>query len=125
MNKSHNIDLVLKHLEGFADIESYIDKIAETAAEDIEWVNSGFAPYHGLEQARQSLRGLGQKFRGIRIENLHVSEDGDKVWTERIDYMLDKDGNTVLTLPCMGIFEIENGRIKSWRDYFDATPLKS
>ena len=28
-------------------------------------------------------------------------------------------GEKAVDLPCLGVFELENGRIKVWRDYFD------
>lgn len=124
MSNSSNKDLVLKHLQGFADIDSYLETLVETVTEDLEWANSGFPTHYGLEQARGALHRLNEKLRGIRIECLSIAEEGNQVLTERIDYMVDKEGNTLLTLPCMGIFTIENGRIKSWRDYFDGSAFK-
>jgi limonene-1,2-epoxide hydrolase len=125
MGHTPNIDLVLRHLEGFGDIERFIDSVGETAAADIEWFNSGFPTYYGLEHTKQGLKGFGSKFRGIRIECVNLAEDGNKVWTERIDYLINFDGTTAMALPCMGIFEIENGRIRHWRDYFDGSIFKS
>jgi limonene-1,2-epoxide hydrolase len=121
---SPNIALVLKHLAGFEDIETYIDTIGDTVTEDLVWFNSGFPTHHGIERAKLALKGFGQKFKGIRIDTLNIAEDGDKVWTERIDYQINKDGSVAFDLPCMGIFEIENGKIKSWRDYFDGEMFK-
>ncbi|HCF6385879.1 TPA: nuclear transport factor 2 family protein [Pseudomonas aeruginosa] len=124
MSDNSNKELVLKHLQGFADIDNYLLTLGETVTEDLEWANSGFPTHHGLEQAHEALHRLNEKLRGIRIECLSIAEDGNQVLTERIDYMVDKEGNTLLTLPCMGIFTIENGRIKSWRDYFDGSAFK-
>jgi limonene-1,2-epoxide hydrolase len=30
-----------------------------------------------------------------------------------------------VTLPIMGVFEIEGGRIKAWREYFDLGPVRA
>ena len=50
---------------------------------------------------------------------------GDRiVMTERVDTMVMKDGRRAST-PIMGVFEIENGKIKVWRDYFDLDMFKS
>ena len=43
--------------------------------------------------------------------------DGNLVMNERTDVMRRKDGAD--PLPVTGVFEIENGKIKAWRDYFD------
>ncbi len=37
--------------------------------------------------------------------------------TERIDRT--KMGDKAVDLPCAGMFELEGGKIKVWRDYFD------
>jgi limonene-1,2-epoxide hydrolase len=42
------------------------------------------------------------------------------VLTERIDHMIDASGKVLLSAPVMGTFEIENGKIAAWRDYFDS-----
>jgi limonene-1,2-epoxide hydrolase len=41
---------------------------------------------------------------------------------ERTDILRRKDGVAV-ELPVMGVFEIVDGRIAAWRDYFDAAML--
>jgi limonene-1,2-epoxide hydrolase len=56
---------------------------------------------------------------GMKIDVLALAETGGKVLTERIDHILDAAGRTLMTVPVMGIFEVENGRITAWRDYFD------
>lgn len=42
---------------------------------------------------------------------------GNVVMNERVD-TLSMGGNEV-ALPVMGVFEIEDGKIRAWRDYFD------
>jgi limonene-1,2-epoxide hydrolase len=56
---------------------------------------------------------------GMRIEVLASAETGNKVLNERIDHLLGADGEPVMTVPVMGIFEIAGGKIVAWRDYFD------
>jgi len=48
---------------------------------------------------------------------LNIAEVGDVVFCERLDRTKTTQGN--VDLPCAGIFEMENGKIKEWRDYFD------
>ena len=36
---------------------------------------------------------------------------------ERLDRT--RSGDKSVELPCVGVFEIEAGKIKTWRDYFD------
>lgn len=44
--------------------------------------------------------------------------DGNVVFNERTDIMRLVNGNRV-ELPVVGVFEIRDGRIAAWRDYFD------
>jgi limonene-1,2-epoxide hydrolase len=42
---------------------------------------------------------------------------GNLVIAERLDRT--RAGDKSVDLPCVGVFEIEGGKIKTWRDYFD------
>jgi limonene-1,2-epoxide hydrolase len=42
---------------------------------------------------------------------------GDFVVAERIDRT--RAGEKTVDLPCVGVFEMADGKIKAWRDYFD------
>lgn len=44
--------------------------------------------------------------------------DGNVVMNERTDVMRRTNGGRV-ELPVMGTFEVRDGRIAAWRDYFD------
>lgn len=52
-----------------------------------------------------------------RFEILGYTVDGDRVWTERIDHFT--FGDRPVSIECMGVFELEGGRIKAVRDYVD------
>ena len=43
---------------------------------------------------------------------------------ERTDVMRRKDGGEI-PLPVMGVFEVVDGRIAAWRDYFDMATITS
>ncbi len=43
---------------------------------------------------------------------------------ERTDVMRRKDGEPI-SLPVTGVFEIEDGKIAAWRDYFDMATITS
>lgn len=51
----------------------------------------------------------------FRIRNLGVADN--RVYTERVDVMGANGHNA--PLPLLGIFEIEDGKIRHWRDYAD------
>lgn len=85
------------------------------------WENVGLITTTGKAEAVGFYDQFGAQtgMAGMRIEVLALAETGDKVLTERIDYILDAAGDAVMTVPVMGIFEVEDGRIAAWRDYFD------
>ena len=53
----------------------------------------------------------------LTIEPLHLAVRGNVVLTERIDTFL--VGDRSAPLPVMGTFELRDGKIAAWRDYFD------
>lgn len=59
----------------------------------------------------------------ITIDMLAIAVTGNKVLTERIDYLRDKSDKVLSTIRVMGIFEVEGDQITAWRDYFDMRPF--
>ena len=55
----------------------------------------------------------------IKVETLRSAANGSVVMNERIDSIVDGDGNVQMALAVMGVFEVEGGKITGWRDYFD------
>jgi limonene-1,2-epoxide hydrolase len=53
----------------------------------------------------------------IEFEVLGIASSGDLVFTERIDRFR-MMGKTV-ALPVAGVFQVRDGKIAAWRDYFD------
>jgi limonene-1,2-epoxide hydrolase len=50
-----------------------------------------------------------------------VATRDNLVFTERVDTFT--VGGKVAPLPVMGIFEIRDGKISAWRDYFDMAQI--
>lgn len=86
------------------------------------WVNEGLTRTVGIEAALEVNRMFAEKLgmAAIRVDMLAVAEVDDKVLTERIDHMIDADGRLLLSARVMGTFELRDGRIAAWRDYFDS-----
>jgi limonene-1,2-epoxide hydrolase len=74
-------------------------------------------PASGIEAIRKALLSFVPGSPNIEFELVHLASSGPVVFTERVDRMT-VNGNPV-ELPVAGVFEIEDGRIKAWRDYFD------
>jgi len=53
----------------------------------------------------------------IELRVLNIAADGPVVMTERVDVFRLPDRS--FELPVMGTFEVSDGKINAWRDYFD------
>jgi limonene-1,2-epoxide hydrolase len=53
----------------------------------------------------------------IEFRLINIAADGPVVMTERVDVF--RIAERSFELPVMGTFEVSDGKIKAWRDYFD------
>ncbi len=78
-------------------------------------------------QGPAGVRAVLEPFFAPTIDNefifLNVAVSGDIVIVERLDRHLLETG--WVELPVTGVFEIRDGRITLWRDYFDAATILS
>jgi limonene-1,2-epoxide hydrolase len=83
--------------------------------------NVGMATTRGPDEALAVMDGFSAALgmATMWVENLHVGSAGDTVLTERIDHVRDKDGKTLMSIRVMGAFDVKEGKIAAWRDYFD------
>jgi len=111
------LDLVDEGIDGFATA------VRRWFTPQTVWENVGMSLTTGPEEALALIDGM--KASGIaamRVENLSVAVVGSQVLTERIDYMLDAQGNTRRVVRTMGIFDVSDaGEIMRWTDYFDTS----
>ncbi len=63
------------------------------------------------------------KLAGIEAKVLNVAERGDVVFAERVEVFRRSTGE-VFELPVVGVFELRDGRISAWRDYFDGEQVR-
>ncbi|MGZ6780338.1 MAG: limonene-1,2-epoxide hydrolase family protein [Mycobacterium sp.] len=91
-------------------------------AEDRVYHNIPMDPVQGQEAIKNFIAGFLAGFDGIDFRVHRQVSDGDLVMNERTDVMRRKGGEPI-PLPVTGVFEIENGQIKAWRDYFDMATI--
>lgn len=95
-----------------------VDGAAELLAADVEYVNVGLPTVHGRERVRRLLRAtLGLDGAGFEVYLHTISADGTSVLTERTDVM--KFGRLRIQFWVCGRFDVHDGQIVLWRDYFD------
>jgi limonene-1,2-epoxide hydrolase len=93
------------------------DELAEYFTDDGVYHNIPMAPFEGKQAIRDGLAGMKSMISSIRFDVHRQVASGDVVMNERTDH-LSMGGNDI-ALPVVGVFEIEGGKIKAWRDYFD------
>lgn len=93
------------------------DLLASYFSEDGIYHNMPIQPVQGRENVRRLIQGFLATWTHTDWEIRHLLCAGDVVIVERVDRT--RAGDKAVDLPCTGVFELENGKIKAWRDYFD------
>ena len=99
-------------------------ELAGYFTEDAVYHNIPMEPVKGRDAIEQFIANFVAGFDGIDFQVHRQVSDGELVMNERTDVMRRKGGEPI-PLPVTGVFEIENGRIKAWRDYFDMATITS
>ena len=89
--------------------------------DDVVYHNIPMEPAVGIDTAIAFIEGFFGMCEHMVIENVHVAVNGNVVLTERIDTFT--VGQIVAPLPVMGTFELRDGKISAWRDYFDMAQI--
>jgi limonene-1,2-epoxide hydrolase len=100
------------------------DELAGYFTEDAVYHNIPMEPVQGREAIKQFIAGFTAGFDGIDFQVHQQLSDGNVVMNERTDVMHRKDGGEI-PLPVTGVFEVIDGRIAAWRDYFDLATVTS
>ncbi|WP_201776687.1 limonene-1,2-epoxide hydrolase family protein [Allosalinactinospora lopnorensis] len=93
-------------------------------ADDCVWANQGLPEVRGKAEIFGFLQAFVEQtgLECVHGEVLNIASAGQVVLTERHERWTGEDGKVLVeSLPVMGTFEIENGMIRAWRDYFDPT----
>ncbi len=89
--------------------------------DDVVYHNIPMDPAVGIEAAIAFIHGFFGMCESMVIETLHLAVRDNVVLTERIDTF--RVGDIEAPLPVMGTFEIRDGKISAWRDYFDMAQI--
>ncbi len=90
-------------------------------ADDIFYHNIPMAPCHGLAEFKAFFAPFPLTAAKFDIHN--ITATGNTVMTERTDHL--HMGENAIVLRVMGVFEIRDGKIAAWRDYFDMAEFTS
>jgi len=86
-------------------------------AQDVEYQNVPFPRDVGKAQVERTLRLLQRFAKSFDVTIHHIAERNGVVLTERTDYL--RGPWLDLAFWVCGTFEVRDGKIVLWRDYFD------
>lgn len=97
-----------------------LDTIMTHFNTDAVYENVGMGEMTGTEAIRAGIEGF-LAMGSFHFDTLRQVVAGDVVMNERVDTI--DMGDNQMAIRLMGVFEIRDGKIATWRDYFDMTPF--
>ena len=94
-----------------------LDTIIAFFTDDAVYHNIPMEPVVGPAQIKATIEGFSGGVESIEFHLDAIAADGGTVLTERRDIFAFANGR--IDLPVMGTFEVRDGKIAAWRDYFD------
>lgn len=119
-------ELVSRFCEAWSENRATAE-LAAFFVENAVYHNIPLAPITGREAIATTIdsfiRPGAPGIEGIEFRVVNIAANGPIVMTERVDVfkLLDKS----FELPVMGTFEVNEGKLTAWRDYFDMNQFTS
>lgn len=120
MTDSAALDLVTRFCAAWE--QGNLDELGALMTDDAVYHNIPFRPSVGRAAFMKEFQDILDQFGQPRFEIQRAAAEGNLVFNERIDHLTIK-GND-FALPVVGVFEVRDGKIAAWRDYFDAGKLR-
>ncbi|MCR9261779.1 MAG: SgcJ/EcaC family oxidoreductase [Pseudomonadaceae bacterium] len=110
-----NIETITSFVAAWSRLDA--EELAGYFAEDGCYFNIPTEPVRGRDAVKSFITGFTANWTKTQWDILNIAAAGDVVFCERLDRTQTTTGN--VDLPCLGVFEMQNGKIREWRDYFD------
>lgn len=117
------IDVVRAFCASFGEGGVDVDRILVQLTDDAVYHNIPMDPVVGTEAIRATIAGFTTGVESVEFRMVAIAADGPTVLTERVDVF--RYPGKEVALPVMGTFEVVDGKIAAWRDYFDLNQLMS
>lgn len=111
----NNETIIREFLAAWSRLDA--DKLVSYFTDDGIYHNMPIAPVQGQAALKAFISNFLRDWTETEWDVRVLISSGDTVVAERIDRT--QIGERAVDLPCCGVFEMENGKIKVWRDYFD------
>jgi limonene-1,2-epoxide hydrolase len=112
---ANNAQIIRSFIAAWSRLDA--DELAQYFTEDGIYHNMPTDPVAGKARLRQFIAGFTGDWTSTEWEIINLVADGALVMVERVDRT--RVGDKLVELPCFGIFEMADGKIRIWRDYFD------
>ena len=112
-------------IRGFVETWSTLDvkKLIDFFAEDGCYYNMPAQPVRGKNNVEVLISNFLASWTETTWDIINISESGNVVFCERLDRTKTTAGD--VDLPCVGVFEMQYGKIKERLDYFDMNTFVS
>jgi len=118
---SENEQIVREFITAWSNLDP--GELASYFTEDGTYHNIPSAAVNGRENIEQFIAGFSRSWDSTDWEIISLLADGDLVMVERLDKTV--VAGSPVNLPCFGYFQLYDGKIKMWRDYFDLATYTS
>ncbi len=108
-------EIVREFIDAWSNLDA--EELASYFTQDAVYHNMPAEPVRGREAIRDFIEGFIAEWSQTDWEILNLLAEGNLVMVERIDHT--RIGEDTVDLPLVGVFELEDGKIQEWRDYFD------
>lgn len=110
-----NIEVIRSFVAAWSRLDA--SELAGYFTESGAYHNMPMQPIVGKENVEEFIKNFIAPWTETQWEIISIVSQGDTVFCERLDKTKSSAGD--VDLPCCGVFEMENGKISVWRDYFD------
>lgn len=110
-----NSQIITNFCAAWSELDA--DALVQYFTEDGIYHNMPAAPVTGHDNLKTFIAGFIAPWTSTQWDVLNIVEAGDIVIAERLDRTQTAD--KAVNLPCCGVFEMRDGKIAVWRDYFD------
>ena len=123
---TEGIDAVRRIVEHWPELT--VEEWRELCTADVLYQNMPWdrTVIEGPDAIHSTLRDFAGRF-DVTFDVRAVSGDGEVAFAERTEHFVPKaqgEGDP-FDLPVAGVFELRDGRISAWRDYFDRRAMRS
>ena len=106
---------IRKFIEAWSRLD--VDELVEFFTDDGVYHNMPIDPIKGKADLKNFIGAFLANWTSTNWDVLTLISKDDVVIAERVDHI--NVSGVHIDLPCCGVFQLEGGKIKVWRDYFD------